>query len=207
MVICDECHHVSAFSFEKVMRAVKARYVHGLTGTPKRSDGLQAIAFMQCGPVRYQAGKGVAGEEAPLARVMVPRFTKTRLDDVDQENFTQLVDGLCADEARNGLIVRDVARVLDGGGTALVLTRRVEHAARLEKRLASQGYETMLLVGSDPQRIKREKLRMLGQFASSKPFAIVATGSYVGEGFDDDRLDALFMAGPVSWSGLVAQYV
>lgn len=65
----------------------------------------------------------------------------------------------------------------------------------------------MLLVGSDPQRIKREKLRMLGQFASSKPFAIVATGSYVGEGFDDDRLDALFMAGPVSWSGLVAQYV
>lgn len=207
MVICDECHHVSAFSFEKVMRAVKARYVHGLTGTPKRSDGLQAIAFMQCRPVRYQAGKGVAGEEAPLARVMVPRFTKTRLDDVDQENFTQLVDGLCADEARNGLIVRDVARVLDGGGTALVLTRRVEHAARLEKRLASQGYETMLLVGSDPQRIKREKLRMLGQFASSKPFAIVATGSYVGEGFDDDRLDALFMAGPVSWSGLVAQYV
>lgn len=156
MVICDECHHVSAFSFEKVMRAVKARYVHGLTGTPKRSDGLQAIAFMQCGPVRYQAGKGAVGEEAPLARVMVPRFTKTRLDDVDQENFTQLVDGLCADEARNGLIVRDVARVLDGGGTALVLTRRVEHVATLEKALAAQGYETMLLVGSDPQRIKRD---------------------------------------------------
>ena len=65
----------------------------------------------------------------------------------------------------------------------------------------------MLLVGSDPQRGKREKLRMLGQFASGKPFAIVATGSYVGEGFDDDRLDALFLAGPVSWSGLVAQYV
>ncbi|GAA6488180.1 DEAD/DEAH box helicase family protein [Gordonibacter urolithinfaciens] len=207
MVICDECHHVSAFSFEKVMRAVKAHYVHGLTGTPKRSDGLQSIAFMQCRPVRYQAGRGAVGEEAPLARVMVPRFTKTRLDDVDQENFTQLVDGLCVDEARNGLIVRDVARVLDGGGTALVLTRRVEHAARLEKGFASQGYETMLLVGSDPQRIKREKLRMLGQFASGKPFAIVATGSYVGEGFDDDRLDALFMAGPVSWSGLVAQYV
>lgn len=108
------------------------------------------------------------------------------------------MDGLCADEARNGLIVRGVARVLDEGGTALVLTRRVEHAARLEEALAAQGYETMLLVGSDPQRIKREKLRMLGQFASGKPFALVATGSYVGEGFDDDRLDALFMARPVS---------
>ena len=207
MVICDECHHVLAFSFEKVMRGVKARSVHGLTGTPKRSDGLQAIAFMQCGPVRYQAGRGAAGEEAPLARMMVPRFTKTRLDDVDQKNFTQLVDGLCADEARNGLIVRDVAHVLDGEGIALVLTRRVEHAARLEEALAAQGCETMLLVGSDPQRVKREKLRMLGQFASGKPFALVATGSYVGEGFDNDRLDALFMAGPVSWSGLVAQYV
>lgn len=207
MVICDECHHVSAFSFEKVMRAVKARYVHGLTGTPKRSDGLQAIVFMQCGTIRYRVGKGVVGEEEPLARVMVPRFTKTRLDDVDQKNFNQLMNGLCADESRNSLIVRDVARVLDGGGTALVLTRRVEHATTLEKLLAAQGYETMLLVGSDPQRIKREKLRMLGQFASGKPFAIVATGSYAGEGFDDDRLDALFLAGPVSWSGLVAQYV
>ena len=91
---------MSAFSLEKVMYAVKARYVHGLTGTPKRSDGLQAIAFIQCGPVRYQAGKDAAGEEVPLACMMVPRFTKTRLDDVDQENFTQLVDGLCADEAR-----------------------------------------------------------------------------------------------------------
>lgn len=136
---------------------------------------------------------------------MVPRFTKTRLDNVVQENFTQLADGLCADEARNGLIVQDVMRVLDGG--ALVLTRRVGHVAKLVEALAAQGYETMLLVGSDPQRIKREKLRMLGQFAFGKPFAIVATGSYVGEGFDDDRPDALFLAGLVSWSGLVAQYV
>ena len=206
MVICDECHHVSAFSFERVMRKVKARYVHGLTGTPKRSDGLQAIAFMQCGPVRYQAGKGAVGD-VPLNRVMVPRFTKTSLDDVDQDNFVQLVDGLCADEARNCLIVSDVVRVLDQGGAALVLTRRVEHAATLEKALAARRYATMLLVGSDPQKLKREKLRALEGFESGKPFAIVATGSYVGEGFDDDRLDALFLAGPVAWSGLVAQYV
>lgn len=162
---------------------------------------------MQCGPVRYQAGKSAGGEGAPLLRVMVPRFTKTRLDNADQENFTQLVDGLCADEARNGLIVQDVVHVLDGGGTALVLTRLVVHAATLKKALAAQGYETMLLVGSDPQRIKREKLRMLGQFASRKLFPIVATGNYVGEGFDADRLDAVFLAGSVSWSGLVAQYV
>lgn len=206
MTICDECHHVSAFGSEKVMRAVKACYVHGLTGTPKRSDGLQATAFMQYGPVRYQTGKRAGSEGAPLSRAMVPRFTKTRLDDADQENFIQLISGLCADEARNGLIVEDVARVLDGGGTALVLTRRMEHAATLEKALVAQGYETMLLVGSDSQTAKREKLRMLGQFASGKPFAIVATGSYVGEGFDDDRLDALFLVGPVSWSGFVAQY-
>lgn len=199
MVICDECHHVSAFSFEKVMREVKARYVHGLTGTPKRSDGLQVIAFMQRAPVRYQAGKGADSEGAPLLRVMVSRFAKTRLDDVNQENFTRLVDGLCADGGRNGLIVRDVACVLDGGGTALVLTLRVEHATTLEKVIAAQGYETMLLVGSDPQRIKREKPRMFGQLATGKLFAIVATGSYVGEGFDDDRLNALFLVGPVSW--------
>ena len=90
---------------------------------------------MQCGTIRYRVGKGVVGEEEPLARVMVPRFTKTRLDDVDQKNFNQLMNGLCADESRNSLIVRDVARVLDGGGTALVLTRRVEHATTLELSL------------------------------------------------------------------------
>lgn len=79
------------------MREVKARYVHGLTRTPKRSDGLSAIAFMQCAPVRYRAGKGADSEGTPLSRVMVSRFAKTFLDDVNQENFTQLVDGLCAD--------------------------------------------------------------------------------------------------------------
>lgn len=161
------------------MSKVKARYVHGLTGTPKRSGGLQAVAFMQCGPVRHQAGRGDDGN-APLKRVIIPRFTKTVLDGVDQENFTQLVDGLCADEARNGLIVRDVAHMLNEGGTGLVLARRVEHAATLEKALAARGRATMLLVESDPQKLKQEKLNTLERFESGKPFAIVATGELRG---------------------------
>lgn len=204
MVICDECHHVSAVSFEKVMRTVKARRVYGLTATPKRSDGLQAISFMQCGPVRYRAD---AKEKGGFSRIMVPRFTKTRLEGVDQENFTQLVEGLGADAARNDLIVRDVACALERGETSLVLTRKVDHAVLLEERLRSRGCRTALLVGSDPRKIKQEKLDALGAFDRGEPFAIVATGSYIGEGFDDDRLDTLFLAAPVAWSGLVAQYV
>lgn len=138
---------------------------------------------------------------------MVPRFTKTRLDGVDPGNYTQIVEALGLDAARNDLIVRDVAQVLDRKGFPLVLTKRVDHAALLEESLRSWGYETMLLVGSDPQKLKREKLQALKRIDSGKPLAIVATGSYIGEGFDDDRLDALFLAAPVGWSGLVAQYV
>ena len=206
MVICDECHHVPALSFEQVMRAAKARYVYGLTATPKRSDGLQAVTFMQCGPVRYHA-KGVEGGDGLFSRIMVPRFTKTRLDGVDPENYTQIVEALSLDAPRNDLIVRDVVQALDQGKTPLVLTKRVDHAALLEELLQLRGCETMLLVGSDPQKLKREKLQALERIDSGKPFAIVATGGYIGEGFDDDRLDALFLAAPVGWSGLVAQYV
>jgi superfamily II DNA or RNA helicase len=53
-VIVDECHHLSAFSFEQVLRQVKAKYVLGLTATPIRKDGHHPIVFMQCGPIRFR---------------------------------------------------------------------------------------------------------------------------------------------------------
>ncbi|WP_255467321.1 DEAD/DEAH box helicase [Raoultibacter phocaeensis] len=181
MVICDECHHVPAFSFEQIMRSTKARYVYGLTATPKRADGLQAIAFMQCGPIRYRAEKTEDGELS-FSRIMIPRFTKSHLDGVDPDNYTQIVEALSLDAARNDLIVRDVVQVLDRGGTPLVLTKRVDHAVLLEESLRAKGRETVLLVGSDPQKLKREKLLMLERIESGKSFAIVATGSYIGRG-------------------------
>nr|WP_241159147.1 DEAD/DEAH box helicase family protein [Adlercreutzia sp. ZJ141] len=207
LVICDECHHVPAFSFEQVMRAVKAQRVYGLTATPKRADGLQGIAFMQCGPIRHRVKTGGADESRQLVRIMTPRFTKTRLDDVDQSNFVQIIEGLAADQSRNEFVVKDVAHSLEQGKHPLVLTRRIDHAETLANMIEKQGYPVMLLVGSDSQKEKRKKLEQLYGTDEIKPLCIVATGSYIGEGFDNDRLDTLFLAAPISWSGLVAQYV
>lgn len=204
MIICDECHHAASVSFEKVLRSAKAKYVYGLTATPKRSDGLQPILFLQCGPVRYFASKD---KQATYSRVMVPRFTKTCLTEAKENDFVQILDELRVDDIRNDLIINDVARELDAGKTSLVLTRRVEHAVVLEKNLKARGYMTILLIGSDSSKLKQEKMAQLALFEKEKPFAIVATGSYIGEGFDDNRLDVLFLAAPVSWSGLLSQYI
>jgi superfamily II DNA or RNA helicase len=52
-VIVDECHHISAFTFEQFMKQVKGRYVVGLTATPTRKDGHHPIIYLQCGPAWF----------------------------------------------------------------------------------------------------------------------------------------------------------
>ncbi|WP_337395122.1 DEAD/DEAH box helicase, partial [Paraprevotella clara] len=94
MVIVDECHHVSAVNFERVLKYVNARYVYGLTATSIRKDGHQPIIFMQCGPVRFSADAKVQMASQTFARLLVPRFT----------SYRELADEkihLCTDGAEN----------------------------------------------------------------------------------------------------------
>lgn len=75
MVIVDECHHVSAVNFERVLKEVNAKYVYGLTATPVRQDGHQPIIHMQCGPIRYQVDAKAQAEKRPFDHAVIPRFT------------------------------------------------------------------------------------------------------------------------------------
>ena len=202
MVIVDECHHVSAFTFENVLRLISPRYVYGLTATPIRKDGHQPIIFMQCGPIRYQTSK----QQSTIARVLVPRFSSYRHLSEDPITFQRLTDFLIADEARNQLIISDVCNAIAEGRSPIILTSRTSHVDILAQLLANYCQHVIPLTGSASAREKRLTMERLHAIPANESLVIVATGKYVGEGFDFPRLDTLMLAIPVSWKGIVEQY-
>ena len=205
MVICDECHHVAAFSFERVLNTVRAQYVYGLSATPTRQDGHHPIIFMQCGPVRYLVDAKQQAQQRSFSHYLIPCVTKTRLPDAQriQDVFTAIAQN----ELRNAQIVRDIISSIKDGRTPIVLTERRDHAEKLYAALQNIATHVFLLLGSDSAKEKREKLDALHAVPRNELLVIVATGKYIGEGFDEPRLDTLFLAMPFSWKGTLAQYV
>ena len=206
MVIADECHHVSAVNFEQILKTVNARYVYGLTATPIRKDGHQPIIFMQCGPIRYSADAKAQMLSQSFERLLVPRFTPFRPIVGSNLSYTKVAQQLAEDEYRNLFIVKDVIEVLKEGRSPIILTSRTSHVSILAELLKPHCPNVITLIGSESTKDKRQKMEHLQSIPSSEQLVIVATGKYVGEGFDYARLDMLFLVSPVAWKGIVAQY-
>ena len=206
MVIVDECHHVSSITFEHVLKNIKAHTVYGLTATPIRKDGQQPIIFMQCGPIRFSADAKSQITKQSFDRYLIPRFTSYRSITEDKQTITAMYQSLSEDTVRNDLIVKDICRVVDSGRTPIILTNRTSHVTLLAEKLKTTIPNVITLTGSGTTKDKRDALLRLQAISPSEPLVIVATGKYVGEGFDYPRLDTLFLALPISWKGLVAQY-
>ena len=206
MVIVDECHHAPAVNFERVLREVNARYVYGLTATPIRKDGHQPIIFMQCGEIRYTSDSKAQQAQQSFRRLLVPRFTSHRNLNADNNNYAQILDELTENESRNKLILDDVAANLAEGRTPIILTARTAHVDLLTEQCRRICPNVIRLVGNDSAKAKREVMARLNAIPANEPLIVVATGKYVGEGFDLPRLDTLMLAMPVSWKGLIAQY-
>ena len=208
MVIVDECHHVSAVSFEQVLKEVNAKYVYGLTATPVRQDGHQPIIYMQCGPIRYQVDAKVQAEKRPFDHAVIPKFTSFAQPVTDEVpwKITDAYAAMQVNEERNGKIVADVLAAVTEGRTPIVLTERYDHAKLLAEILREKSRNVVLLSGKGTAKEKRETQQGLSQIPADEPLILVATGRYVGEGFDLPRLDTLFLAMPVSWKGTLAQY-
>ena len=210
VVVCDECHHAGAPQLELVLKASPARRVYGLSATPRRSDGLDAALAMLCGPVRHAVDPQEHARRQGFERLLTPRVTCVRLPGLEPgATLNQVLDLLCANETRNALIVSDVCAALEEGRFPLVLSKRRDHAAGLAKLLqerAGARFDVHLLMGGGSARKRREAFEdVLESADGSRPFAIVATATYLGEGFDASWLDALFLATPVSWCGVVTQ--
>lgn len=208
MVIVDECQHAAAGQTRRVLGEVCARYVYGLTATPKRNDGQTLAVPMMCGPIRHVASVREQAERQGFRRLLVPRFLVATCGGAARDaSLPEAMDAVCADVARSDLIVADVCAAMGEGRTPLVLTRRLEHARKLAERLSASGKRTVLLVGDEPRRAREGRLAELRDIPAGERFVVVATGSYIGEGFDDSRFDTLFLACPVSFDSTVSQYV
>lgn len=206
MVIVDECHHVSAVTFERVMKEVCARYVYGLSATPTRQDGHHPIVFMQCGPIRYQVdAKEQAGKHS-FSHFVIPRFTSYRTATAEERGIAALYSDLAEDERRNALIVKDVREALSEGRSPILLTERREHVERLAALLKADCRNVVTLFGAASEKQRREAMERLCSVQAKDPLLVIATGKYVGEGFDCPRLDTLLLTMPVAWKGTVAQY-
>ena len=206
MLIVDECHHVSAVNFERILKYANARYVYGLTATSIRKDGHQPVIFMQCGPIRYSADAKAQMSSQTFTRLLVPRFTLYRELTNEKSHYSRMVRKMAEDKNRNRLITDDVCGILQEGRSPIILTSLTTHVGTLANALSPHCKHVITLVGSESAKEKRQKMEYLQNIPSSEPLVIVATGKYVGEGFDYPRLDTLFLALPVSWKGTIAQY-
>jgi superfamily II DNA or RNA helicase len=207
-VIVDECHHLGAFTFERVLSEVKAKFVAGLTATPYRRDGHQPIIHMQLGPVRFAAKWYNADSEHPLNHRLIVRETGFVLPDTNRGvGIQEVYAALTTDARRNELIVGDVKRALEEGRSPIVLTERRDHLELLADKFRGATQHLVVLQGGMGARKRREAFGRVASIPDDESRLLLATGRYVGEGFDDARLDTLFLALPVSWKGTLVQYV
>ena len=210
-LIIDECHHLSAQSFERAVSRAEAKYVLGLSATIERKDGHHPIIFMQCGPIRHRVDAKDQAKARPFQHQVLVRPTNFHPQNEPEEDarmeFQQLCQSLTEDEARNHMIVADVARVVAEGRTPLVLTERTRHLDCLFTLLEEAQISVVCLRGAMGKKPLAEALaRLSPDQADERPAVVLATGRFVGEGFDDSLLDTLFVTMPVSWRGTVAQY-
>ncbi len=210
-LIVDECHHLSAHSFELVARRAKARYVTGLSATVARKDGHHPIIFMQCGPVRHKVDARQQAAERPFTHEVLVRPTGFVPEGEPEEDkrmeFQRLCAGVMNSVARNRLIVSEVVQAVKAGRTPVVLTERTEHLEMLAAALRLAIPHVITLQGGMGRKSLAAALDQLKAVPGGEGRVIVATGRFVGEGFDDSRLDTLFLTMPVSWRGTIAQYV
>ena len=207
-LVVDECHHISARSFEIATRQCKAKYVTGLSATVIRKDGHHPIIFMNCGPVRYKVDDRKQADKRPFNHKVIVRSTNFQIPKplINKESLMihDLYSALIVDEKRNQMIVEDVVKAVNEGRIPVVLTERLEHLEKLASLLSLRMKNIFVMKGGMGK--KQRKALTEEMKAVDDERVILATGRYLGEGFDDPRLDTLFLTLPVSWKGTVAQY-
>ena len=208
-VYFDECHHAASDSAIEVLQEINAKYVYGVTATPKRGDGKEKINEFLLGPIRYRFTAKDRAEEQNINHLVYPRFTRT----VKPHHLSKTPYGNDAyelirnNDVRDEQIIRGVADCVQAGRTPVVLTKYVDHAKKLSERLKTYADRLILLTGANGTKARRAQVEELNKVDDSDSLILVGTGSLLGEGFDFPRLDTLFMATPVSGENVVEQYV
>lgn len=210
MIIVDECHHVAAVSFEKVLRESPCRYILGLSATVTRTDGRHPIIYMQCGPCRHRVHQRKEINNQPFKHYLVPRITQARLKEelAHQENISMadIYNDLSNNALRNQLIVDDIKHCLHEKRNPVLITARKAHLDVLADMMKDVPNVFVMQGGMG----KKQQRMILDEFFNkylSESRVLLTTGAFLGEGFDDPRLDTLFLALPVSHGAALIQYV
>ena len=209
-LVVDECHHVSARSFEIVARRSKAKFVTGLSATVARKDGHHPIIFMNCGPIRYKMDDKNQAAKRPFSHKLIIRKTKFKLSpSAEISGYTamhQIYESLINSTDRNKMIVKDIMEVVLKNRFPVILTERREHLEILKKLLENKIEHLIVMKGGMGKKQRAAAKNALEEIPDNTTKAIFATGRYLGEGFDNNRLDTLFLTLPISWRGTLAQY-
>ncbi len=219
LIIVDECHHLPAFSFESSVKQAPVRYLLGLTATPYRRDGLQDIITMQSGPIRHTISTRQVGSVSEIALELMIRETRFAFAETEDTSIQEVFAALVQNEDRTNRICDDILEALETGRRCLVLSERKEHCRAIANRLISHGKAPLVLDGGLRKRARDAILvairsrglegtsgAMRGE-PSQADLIVIATGQYLGEGFDCPQIDTLFLAFPVSFKGKLIQYV
>ena len=203
-IIVDECHVISAVTFENVLKQIRAKYVLGLTATPKRKDGLHPIITMQCGPIRSTIDAKSQAKVRPFGHRLIKKETNFM---TKKTEFHEIYEEMALDEKRNSQIFDDVLNALEDGRSPIILTERLEHLELLKRMFHGFAKNIIVLAGNMTKKEREKEFERLTSIPDSEERLIIATGKYIGEGFDDARLDTLFLTMPISWKGTLQQYV
>ena len=205
LVVVDECHHVPAVTFERVVRAMPVRHWLGLTATPYRRDHLEKLITMYCGAERYRMTPDHI--EHRVERVLVTHATRHEQSGVEELGIQAVFRELVEDEERSRQICCDIATSIEAGRNCLVLTQWTEHLETLSGELRRLGIEAIVMRGGMGKKARASASAEMEAQASAGGLALLATGSFLGEGFDLPQLDTLFLAFPLAFKGRIVQYV
>ena len=211
LVIVDECHHVAAYSFEKVLKTVRSKYVYGLTATPTRKDGWHKIIYMQCGNIRVRVNNRELKQNKKMEHMVIVKKTNYKYNPTEEKDkiqISEILNDMCHNPFRNSIIIEDIKKSIEEGRTPIVLTERLEHLKILNESLKKLDASVIIYKGNMGKKKTKEIQDIIKNAdENNKSRIILATSNSVGEGFDDSRLDTLFLTMPVSWKGRVIQYV
>lgn len=202
LIIFDEVHHLAAVSYENVVRSFSAKYIFGFTATPKRSDGYEKINYMVIGPCIFNYNNN---DNAMYKKILYPHFTKIKLHD-NTLKLTEIETKLINNSERNSQIINDIKNAINENKKILVLTNRVEHSVYLFNEL-KPFVKNVFLINGSISKCEKNKFNVNLNCIEDERFIIISTGKYIGEGFDEAKLDTLFLTMPFRWRGTLQQYV
>ena len=209
MIIIDECHHTAAYTFEQAINTGNAKYVYGISATPERENGHTPIIKMQCGDIRYKVdilkfNKKLNIPMKVIAKKSHLNFTNQNIDNYELNEINDLI---AKDIIRSEKIIKDIKKEYDNGKNVLVLTERLELMNYIYDKLSKYTNNIFKYYGGIGKKVLKNYMKLNNQINENEENKIiVATGSYIGEGFDDSKLDVLFLTMPISGQTRVTQY-